>query len=997
MLWQHELDAELLPESGHDLDTRGRLDPPRMFAAYLNALRWHCVTSTERRLLQAPFRAGIDLKTYQLEPLRKALELPRVNLLIADDVGLGKTIEAGLILQELLLRQRVERVLVVAPPAVTLQWQEELEQRFGLPFALYNSEFVAARRRERGWGVNPWTTHTHFIVSYALLRGQRSKKSQRTPHLELLLNALRDKAERSLLILDECHQVAPAGGSVYPVDTRTTRSIRQLAHRFEHRLFLSATPHNGHSYSFTSLLHLLDPQRFTRGLPITGAKELAPIMVRRLKRNLRKEVGGLPERILVDHELPVPESDPEIQLGVLLGEYEAKYRLALKELSDKQRAARSLVIITLHKRLLSSVNAFHRTLQAHARGVGETLAASRQTQLPTAPDRVDSELSEDELDTQEDAWVQSASLTPGDQALALLKQMQTLSGQHRMQPDARSRALASWIKNYLRSGKQWNHRRVVVFTEYEATLSWLERVLPGLIGGDCTDRIARYTGRQSDTTREQLKAAFNSSPASNPLRVLLCTDAAREGINLQAHCADLFHFDLPWNPSRIEQRNGRIDRVLQPSPQVRCHYFVIPARPEDKVLTYVVRKLGVIREELGSLSEVVSAKLAARMEQGLRDLDTPEIDRLATPGDKAMAAQAELEDADASLLRGDLDALRGTYERSEKRLNFRIEHLQDAVDLGLRIATGSGDGLGPGLLALPEQPSEQGQKPIPTFQLPDLDPSWDLVLDNMRERPQPDAKPWDRPPIKPVAFRAAHRLDAPTTQLHLGHPLVKRLLARFRAQGFAADDLCRATLIHNDVDSVRRVLAIGRLSLFGQGATRLHEDLIIAEARCTQDGVQPYSDSAGRITRRVLDELLAHNPAPHPSPEIRAQVAFRAEEDYAALWPLIAAQAQEDQDKAEKLLHERGQSESAELSRLLDIQATRIQAGLGELAQLSLGLDAVDQAQREQLRRDREHMENRLKELDGERASEPKSIRDGYAVALRRLEPVGIIYLWPSA
>jgi hypothetical protein len=206
VLWAHELDAEHLPESPSLLRPGAALDPPARFGAYLHAMRWNTVTSTDPRLLQAPFRAGIDLKAYQLEPLRKALELPRVNLFIADDVGLGKTIEAGLVMQELVLRQRVDRILVVCPPAVTLQWQDELAQRFGLSFAIYDRAFISARRRERGFGVNPWTTHPRFIVSYALLRGARGRGGG-AQHLELLINAMGDKAPRTLLVLDECqHQ-----------------------------------------------------------------------------------------------------------------------------------------------------------------------------------------------------------------------------------------------------------------------------------------------------------------------------------------------------------------------------------------------------------------------------------------------------------------------------------------------------------------------------------------------------------------------------------------------------------------------------------------------------------------------------------------------------------------------------------------------------------------------------------------------------------------------
>jgi SNF2 family DNA or RNA helicase len=135
----------------------------------LNTLRWNCVISTDPKLLQSPFRAGIRLDAYQLEPLRKALLLPRVNLFIADDVGLGKTIEAGLIARELLMRKRVREIVVACPPSMLLQWKEELEARFGLQFEILDKDYIQHVRRERGFGVNPWTTHPRFLISQRLL------------------------------------------------------------------------------------------------------------------------------------------------------------------------------------------------------------------------------------------------------------------------------------------------------------------------------------------------------------------------------------------------------------------------------------------------------------------------------------------------------------------------------------------------------------------------------------------------------------------------------------------------------------------------------------------------------------------------------------------------------------------------------------------------------------------------------------------------------------
>lgn len=124
------------------------------------------------------------------------------------------------------------------------------------------------------------------------------------------------------------------------------------------------------------------------------------------------------------------------------------------------------------------------------------------------------------------------------------------------------------------------------------------------------DRIAIYHGPTPVEDREAIKQAFNTSPSRHPLRILLATDAAREGLNLQAHCWNLFHFDVPWNPSRMEQRNGRIDRKLQPEEQVFCHYFMYRQRPEDRILAALVRKTEMIKRELGSLAQVVDSRLS---------------------------------------------------------------------------------------------------------------------------------------------------------------------------------------------------------------------------------------------------------------------------------------------------------------------------------------------------------------------------------------------------
>ncbi|RYD39274.1 MAG: helicase, partial [Verrucomicrobiaceae bacterium] len=234
VLWDYEIDRRIVQDEGWQQLAAQGFDEPRFFAAFLHTLRWNCVTATDPGLLQAPFRAGIKIDAYQMEPLRKALLLPRVNLFIADDTGLGKTIEAGLIARELLLRKRAKTIVIATPPSVLEQWKAELEERFGLVFEILDRNYLTRMRRERGFGVNPWRTHSRFLVSHNLLVDPI--------YADTLREWLGDFSPGSLLILDEAHHAAPSSGGKCGIESKLTRSVRDLAGRFEHRLFLSATP-----------------------------------------------------------------------------------------------------------------------------------------------------------------------------------------------------------------------------------------------------------------------------------------------------------------------------------------------------------------------------------------------------------------------------------------------------------------------------------------------------------------------------------------------------------------------------------------------------------------------------------------------------------------------------------------------------------------------------------------------------------------------------------
>ena len=304
--------------------------------------------------------------------------------------------------------------------------------------------------------------------------------------------------------------------------------------------------------------------------------------------------------------------------------------------------AAGLVLCSLQKRLLSSIEAFASTLRVHRKAFeaqAATRGGNRSAQLRRrlkilmeAPDADDdrADASEEEVAAQEDAAMEAATARAMAASTAdayederdLLARMTEAADAARGLPDARVKHLIAWCKAHPGD-------RVLIFTEYADTKRYLEQQLRAALtpGREDDPRIATFHGGMVDEAREEVKRAFNADPKKHPLRVLIATDAAREGVNLQNHCADLFHFDVPWNPSRLEQRNGRIDRKLQRAPEVRCHYFIYAQRPEDRVLKALVEKTKVIRKQLGSLAPVLEKKLEDRLSGGFARKDA---DALAT-------------------------------------------------------------------------------------------------------------------------------------------------------------------------------------------------------------------------------------------------------------------------------------------------------------------------------------------------------------------------------
>ena len=1026
VIWETELDGQVLDaEAWLKIGAKG-FDDRRHFAAYFNTLRWHCVTATDPKLFQAPFRAGIRIDAYQLEPLKKALMLPRVNLFIADDVGLGKTIEAGLIATELLLRRRVRDVVVACPPSMLKQWQDELDARFGLRFEILDREYVERIRHDRGYAVNPWDTFPRFLVSHRLLIDETYAAPMR-----VWLDNLRPG---SLLILDEAHHAAPASGAKYAIDSKITRAIRDLAPRFEHRLFLSATPHNGHSNSFSALLELLDDKRFMRGVPVLKSA-LDAVMVRRLKEDVRIVAGGFPIRRVVQVDLSgLPPDAPELRLAEWLDAYDTIRRDRFAAATKREQTQGALILSTLQQRLFSSVEAFQRTLAAHRRAMervwaGETaqrasVSASDLAQLTGGFDNDDdrgqlpSEQQESEAAAAlEQATAAVAGVSAGANATLereLLANMARVAEQHRHRPDARLAWLIAWLGVHCcpgirlpgsaspHPGAAWSPLRLIIFTEYEDTARYLRTQLEAAIAGTdrAEERVRVFHGPTPPEDRESLKLAFNTPPDRQPIRILIATDAAREGLNLQAHCWHLFHYDLPWNPSRLEQRNGRVDRKLQPNGEVFCHYFVHTQRPEDRVLRALVRKTETIRLELGSLSEVIEKRLRTGIRRAEAEAAAAEIEALKDDPEKRAARETELDDAAQerqARLRGEIETLNHRINDARRWIGLDAAQLRDALNCSLDFLRTE---------PLQESPTPPGEPARYTF--PNLqarhgsDPRWAATLDTLRPPAQNDQSlyEWRRQaPLRPVVFEPPPGFDADTVQLHLSHRVVQRLLGRFLAQGFVYHDLSRACLAQAD-DGIARVVLLGRLALYGTGAVRLHEELVTVTARWVPPAdrkapLTPYGRDAEGRTMSILQQSLKPADSPRSVPDAAVQrLQASLAQDIGELLPHLEHRGGTAREEAEKQLNERGKVESESLRKILEDQRRRVLAKYRatEAEQLLLGFNDDE---KRQLAADRRHWERWLANVDGDLAREPQRIAEFYRTRSFRLEPVGLAYLWP--
>lgn len=961
LLWEREINAEVFDTSR--LPTPDNWDTARRFAAFCHALSWSTTSMVEAPELQAPFHGAIEIEDYQLVPVARALSMARVSLLIADDVGLGKTIEAALVMQELITRQLVRRVMVLCPASLQEQWREEMQNRFNLPFRIIDRQQVQALRREYGVHINPWNSFPRLITSMDFLK--------REQQMQLFVQSLQKSGAHSglrdwdLLIVDEVHNCAPAGRSRYAVDSDRTRMLRDLAPHFEHRLFLTATPHNGFTESFTAILEMLDPDRFTRG-PELDLEARDRVMIRRLKDDMTTSLG---DRVFPRREVPAVEVtlDSEAAADALDRYVTSRIRRA----GERDFFAIQFALTMLKKRFLSSPLAFFRSLQTHMRFAGSAEDAADIGLVARMSSRVDEDWDDDEEKAQhEDTALQEASRFFADrtpQEMEWLNLLWQFAGEAHDKPDEKARALQGWIDDHLREGDAWRQERLIVFTEYKDTLEYLE----GLLSGEDYDgRVLTLCGGMPTEQREAIKAAFQASPAQQPVRILLATDAASEGLNLQEHCRYLLHYEIPWNPIRMEQRNGRIDRHGQKAPVVYCGHFHYTNNADQQFLNVVVDKVATQRNDLGAIGDVI----AQDVERAILGLT----DSIPDPRARRQRQEEELKSGVAAEL--EARRLHDRLLKTQQDLGLAPEHLAAVLHEALQLAGGQG-----------LRPVTEGELAGRAYELRDLPASW------------ADCRPSYYSPAGhrlALVFEHAVAKDRKDVALvHLAHPLMKRALALFRGclweqpGGAAPLHRCSYRILPDRVLPDPAVMAFGRLVCVSGRGEKLHEALIHAGGWIKGQSVIP-------VETDLLQGLLSqpHTYAPIPT-TLGAKLRALFPPQSVALENMLGELERTEGARIKALLNEKAKTVARDMRDLIDERLKEVTRRTSDAekeydaAQLKL----FDDEELGQYRWDLRWLQMRRDDLTRRRETAPGQAAARYDLKSVRVFPLALLYLLPQS
>ncbi|MEV7196848.1 DEAD/DEAH box helicase [Streptomyces sp. NPDC093510] len=513
----------------------------------------------------------VDDLAYQREPARAALRGLRPRLLIADAVGLGKTLEVGLLLSELIRRGRGERILVVTPKAILEQFQHELWTRFAIPLVRLDSTGIERIRNNIPAGRNPFSYYKRAIISIDTLRSDR----WRSHLMQVTWDAV---------VIDESHKLINKG-------TKNNRLAGLLAPRTDAMILASATPHNGERESFGELLSLLDPT----AIPDTSnydESQLGHLYVRRHKMSpdVSAEIGHKWKTRKQPEAIDCPASDPEQRI------FEELYDVWINP-SDGRTApvtgkGARLFPYTLLKAFLSSPHALGETVGNRIASIDKDVEENPDKKEVRTPER------------------------------AALVKLGDLAADAMGSPAAKFSRLVTELKA-LEVGPG-SETRVVIFSERRATLQMLHETLPAELGFEAsadqmTGAVRQLHGGLSDD--EQQRTVKDFGLADTDLRILLTGDIASEGVNLHRQCHQMIHYDLPWSLITIEQRNGRIDRYGQEQhPQMRA--LLLVRQDEDPDVPSADRL--VSRRLLEREDEVHRTLGDAASILGLRDEDAEE-------------------------------------------------------------------------------------------------------------------------------------------------------------------------------------------------------------------------------------------------------------------------------------------------------------------------------------------------------------------------------------
>ena len=478
--------------------------------------------------------AAMDLVPYQIDPARLALARPRQRILIADAVGLGKTLEAGILVSELIARGRGRRILVLAVKSMLTQFQKEFWNRFTIPLTRLDSIGIQRVRSRIPTNYNPFYYYDKAIISIDTLKQDAEYRT----YLE--------EARWDIIVIDEAHNVADRGtGSL------RSRLAKLLARQSDTLIMLSATPHDGKARSFASLVNMLDATAITDPENYTREDFRPGLVIRRFKKDVQDQVReAFTDREVFPRQFAASEAE-EAAYDALLAVRIAGHR--------PDSASRDLFAVTLEKALFSSPAACIETL---------TQRVSRQ----------------------ERRIVEGHDISPRQAEIAGLRKLHAALEGNPPATFSKYQALLAAI----RDGQpfEWQptdpEDRLVIFTERIATMDWLKTHLATDLMLK-PDQIETLHGTMSDVEQQRVVEDFGN--AQRPVRLLLCSDVASEGINLHYQCHRLIHFDLPWSLMVFQQRNGRVDRYGQTATPVIVYLLTESTNPTIRGDTRILEVL----------------------------------------------------------------------------------------------------------------------------------------------------------------------------------------------------------------------------------------------------------------------------------------------------------------------------------------------------------------------------------------------------------------------